>query len=39
MLLAIDIYGHKEKYIKAFDIVHEVQRILNAVIGKLKAKS
>jgi len=39
MLLAIEIYGNKDEYIKAFDIIHEVQRILNAVIQKLKAKS
>ncbi len=39
MLLAIDIYGNKDEYTKAFHILHEVQRILNAVIKKLKAKS
>jgi four helix bundle protein len=39
MLLAIEIYGNKEQYVKAFEMLHEVQRILNAVIGKLKAKS
>ena len=39
MLLAVDVYGNKDKYEKAFGLLDEVQRLLNFVIGKLKANS
>jgi four helix bundle protein len=39
MILASDIFGNKEDFQKAFGLLDEVQKLLNVVIGRLKANS
>ncbi len=39
MILASEMFGPREDFEKAFGLLDEVQRLLNAVIGKLKANT
>lgn len=39
MILAMDMFGNKDEYTKAYGLLDEVQRLLNVVICRLKAKS
>jgi len=39
MILAMDMFGNKDEYTKAHGLLDEVQRLLNVVICRLKAKS
>jgi four helix bundle protein len=36
MIIASDLFGDKEQYQQAFDLLHQIQKILRSVIDRMK---